>query len=143
MLVNHILNTKGCEVITIGPTATLERLLQLLTVRNVGAAVVVEKDRLVGIVSERDVVRRLALDGKWALDLQVAAVMTRDLVTCSPSDTLHDVMSLMTDRRCRHVPVIAEDGLMQGLVSIGDVVKHRVEELDAEAQLLRDYVQAR
>jgi CBS domain-containing protein len=111
--------------------------------RGIGALVVSgERAPLVGILSERDIVRALASSGAQALDLPVRSIMSSQVVTCNESETLDRLMKLMTDRRIRHVPVV-EDGVLTGMISIGDVVKHRVEQLENDKRDLLEYVSAR
>jgi CBS domain-containing protein len=140
VLADQILARKGRDVATIGPDATVTEALAELARRNVGALVVTADGATVdGILSERDVVRRLAVDGAAVLDRPVADVMVTEVTTCPGTTTTPELMALMTDRRVRHVPVLA-DGRLAGIVSIGDVVKTRVDELEAEAHQLADYI---
>ena len=142
MLVETILNAKGRAVATVRPDLTLRKLALLLADKRIGAAVVTDaQERLVGIVSERDVVRAIAQEGERALGLPVADVMTREVRTCRPEDTVEHLMAVMTDGRLRHLPVLV-DGRLGGIVSVGDVVKSRIEESELEARSLRDYVMA-
>ena len=130
------------KVVTVAPDATVRELLGLLAEHNVGALVVSGDGETVdGIVSERDVVRRLHSDTEL-LNATVESIMTGDVYTCTPDDPLDDMMSLMTQRRIRHVPVCEDDRLV-GIVSIGDVVKHRMDELEMEANVLRDVAVSR
>lgn len=140
MRIRDVLQSKGSStVITIAPEATVRDLLALLSEHNIGALVVSEDGAVpAGIVSERDVVRRLGTDAA-VLDLQVAEIMTADIRVCEPGDKLDDLMGLMTQHRIRHVPVL-EDGILVGLVSIGDAVKMRMGELEFERDQLNDYV---
>ena len=128
---------------TIPPTATVRDLLGLLAEQRIGAAVVTSDDAIVGIVSERDVVRRLADDAGGLLDRQVAEIMTVDVVTCSKETSVEDLARTMTERRIRHVPVVDADGALVGIVSIGDVVKSRISELEGERDDLVGYIGAR
>ncbi len=138
MNVEGILRSKGASVVTIKPEATVEDLVQGLREERIGAMVVSEDGRSVlGIVSERDVVRGLAERGPRVLETRVAELMTRDVVSCSPHDTVKQVMAEMTRRRVRHLPVVA-DGVLGGIVSIGDVVKNRLEEMETETNVLRE-----
>jgi CBS domain-containing protein len=142
MLVKAILEHKGAEVATIAPEATVKAASVMLHGRRIGALVVVEASgRVAGIVSERDIVAAVALRGERALDLRLADVMTREVITCRPDDTVSHLMTVMTARRIRHIPVTVE-GKLAGIVSIGDVVKSRIEETELEARSLRDYVMA-
>ena len=127
------------DVITIKPDATVRELIALLAKHNIGALVVSTDGASVdGIVSERDVVRRLH-ELESVVDLPVSAIMTSDVQTCTVDDSVHDLMKVMTDRRFRHLPVVA-DGRLAGIVSIGDVVKHRMSELEFERDQLDSYV---
>ena len=141
MTVKAILSAKGGEVITIEPTAKLAAAARVLASRNIGALVVTGADRrVVGIVSERDIVHELAAHGAASLDLPLTDVMTREVVTCRISDTVTSVMERMTAGKFRHLPVV-EQGRLAGIVSIGDVVKHRLEDMEREQSALRDYIQ--
>lgn len=140
MLVATIINQKGSNVATISPQASLADAASELRLRSVGALVVSSDGRAIqGIVSERDIVRRLAERGQTALGESVESVMTSEVRTCSPEDTCDDLMRTMTEHRTRHLPVRV-DGMLAGIVSIGDVVKHRVDELEQEARTLHDYI---
>ena len=142
MTVKAILSRKGTEVVTIEPTATVGDAVKLLNERRIGAVVVAGADRrIAGIISERDVVRVLALRGAQALDTAVADTMTRRVVTCSHNETVVDLMKRMTDGKFRHVPVIEEERLV-GIISIGDVVKSRLEEMERETEAMRDYIRS-
>ena len=141
MTVKAILEAKGGSVITIDPTASLEEAAKILADRRIGALVVTgPEQRIVGIVSERDIVAMLAARGCHAFDVPLTAVMTRKVTTCSPSDTISTIMERMTDGKFRHVPVV-EQGKLTGIISIGDVVKHRLQEMENEQNALRDYIQ--
>jgi CBS domain-containing protein len=141
MIVKTILSTKGSEVITIGPTATLEEAIAVLAKRRIGAVVVLgAEDRVIGILSERDIVRALSERGASALKEPLAQTMTRVVVTCGEADTVSDLMERMTRGRFRHIPVLEQDHLI-GIISIGDVVKHRLGEMERESEALRDYIQ--
>jgi CBS domain-containing protein len=140
MTVNDILLHKGSEVITIEPTATVGAAVRMLAQRRVGALLVTGADRrIVGIISERDIVRVLDETGPAVLDSPVAEVMTRKVVTCGRHETIAEIMERITGGRFRHVPVI-EDGRLAGIVSIGDVVKARLSELEHEQTALREYI---
>jgi CBS domain-containing protein len=141
MTVKAILSVKGTVVLTIEPTTNLAAAAKLLAERKIGALVVTGPDqRVVGIVSERDIVQELAAHGPAALDLALTEVMTRKVTTCSASDTISSVMERMTAGKFRHLPVL-EQGRLAGIVSIGDVVKHRLQEMEREQSALRDYIQ--
>ena len=141
MLIEHILATKGPEVVTVPSSTTVAEATAKLTQFRIGAVIVSDDDgaTATGILSERDIVRALADEGAAALDRRVAEVMTVEVHTCEPTATLEDLMEAMTARRIRHIPVVA-DGRLVGVVSIGDVVKHRLGELATEAQTLHEYV---
>jgi CBS domain-containing protein len=129
----------GPGVATTTPTATIGELLALLHRYNVGALPVVDGRELVGIVSERDVVRHLHERGRDLLDATVGDVMTADVVTCSPRDRAADLARVMTERRIRHLPVCDDRGLI-GIVSIGDLVKARIDQLENEREQLASYI---
>ena len=139
MRIADILRTKGSEVATVTETTTVTSFLNELTVHNIGAMVVMNPDGVCGIVSERDVVRKLHHHGPDLLARPVGEIMTTDMVTCSPEDRIDDLAALMTNNRVRHIPVL-ENGRLVGIVSLGDVVKHRMEELQAERQQLQAYI---
>ena len=142
MHVSDILKTKGDEVVSTGPGESVAATVRLLNVKNIGAAVVRDAHgAVIGIISERDVIRSIAANGERALEMQVRDVMTSDVKSCKTTDTISEVMKVMTVNRFRHLPVI-EDGKLKGIVSIGDVVKHRLDETEMEARVLRDYVVA-
>jgi CBS domain-containing protein len=141
MTVKSILSNKGGDVITIDPNATLEAAIALLAERRIGAVVVLGPERrVIGILSERDIVRALAEKGAAALTTPLAQVMTRKVSTCTELDTVSEIMEQMTAGKFRHVPVVDQDRLV-GIVSIGDVVKHRLGEMERESEALRDYIQ--
>ena len=142
MLIADILRGKavGPDVATTASSASLPELLALLTRYNVGALPVVDGGELVGIVSERDVVRQLHERGRDLLDATVADLMTADVITCSPQDRAADLARVMTERRIRHLPV-CDDGGLCGIVSIGDLVKNRIDELEREREQLASYIQ--
>jgi len=142
MFVADILKTKSADVISIGPEATVDEAARLLTKHRIGAVVVLDDaGALVGVFSERDIIRGLAAEGAGALKRPVSRLMTREVVITAPDKSIAEVMQVMTERRFRHLPVVA-DGALKGMISIGDVVKHRLVETEAEAQALRDYVLA-
>ena len=141
MIVKSILSAKGSDVISIEPTATLETGVAMLAKHRIGALLVFGPDRrVIGILSERDIVRVLAERGAAALKEPLSQVMTRNVVTCSQSDSVGVLMERMTTGRFRHLPVVEQDQVI-GLVSIGDVVKHRLQEIEEEAGARRDYIQ--
>jgi CBS domain-containing protein len=140
MNVETILRTKGREVATIRPGETVASAADMLISRNIGALVVSENGQSVdGIISERDIVHGLTDRGADLLSLEVAEVMTRRVVTCDPGDTIDQLMAEMTNRRIRHFPVV-EDGRLCGIISIGDVVKSRLDEVEYEARSLRSFI---
>jgi CBS domain-containing protein len=141
MTVKAILARKGTDVVTAEPNATLGEVVRVLSARRIGAVVVTGADRrIVGILSERDVVRVLGEKGASVLDQPIADVMTRKVTTCSLGDTIIELMERMTEGKFRHVPVV-DQGRLAGIVSIGDVVKWRVHEMEDESAALRDYIQ--
>lgn len=141
MIVKTILSAKGSDVISIEPTATLETAVRTLADRRIGALLVLGTDRrVIGILSERDIVRVLAEQGAGALSQPLSQVMTRKVVTCNSSETIGVIMERMTAGKFRHVPVVEQDQVI-GVVSIGDVVKYRLQEMEHESAALRDYIQ--
>lgn len=141
MLIQHILATKGGDVLAVRSADTVAQAVAVLRTNRIGAVIVSDDDgvTVAGILSERDIVRVLADEGPASLDQPVSSVMTADVFTCGPTATLEELMGTMTERRIRHIPVVADSRLV-GVISIGDVVKHRVGELAQEAQTLHDYV---
>ena len=140
MKVESILAQKGTEVITTGPDVGLADAAKLLTDRRIGAVIVTDPPgQVVGILSERDIVRTLAARREDTIGFKVADAMTRNVITCAPEDSISGLMALMTERRFRHVPVKDGDRLV-GLISLGDVVKYRVDEVEREATAMRDYI---
>ncbi|GAA2737681.1 CBS domain-containing protein [Pedococcus aerophilus] len=132
---------KGDQVVTVRPDETVERLLQLLDEHRIGAVVVSTDETAVdGIVSERDIVRHLHSKGAAVLALPISAIMTAEVTTCDPEVAIEDLARTMTDLRIRHVPVVVE-GRLQAIVSIGDIVKHRIDELQTERDQLVGYIQ--
>ena len=140
MTVSIILAAKGREVVSVEPNATLSAAVALLAAKRIGAVLVLGVDhRIVGILSERDIVRALAERGAGALDEPVSRVMTRKVSTCTEGETIASIMERMTEGKFRHVPVV-EQGKLVGMVSIGDVVKHRVAEMERDSAAMRDYI---
>jgi CBS domain-containing protein len=141
MRISEVIRRKGAAVVTIRPDATVADLLAQLDEHHIGALVVSEDGgrTVSGIVTERDVVRELHHRGPVVLDVQVAEVMTVEVQTCLPEDHLEDLARRMTDLRIRHLPVVV-DGELKAIVSIGDIVKNRIDELQAERDHLADYV---
>ena len=139
MRISEVLHTKGADVVTITPDAGVRDLISLLAEHNVGALIVSTDGTTVdGIVSERDVVRHLHHDGT-VINNTVGAIMTTSVETCALDTPLDDLMKVMTERRIRHVPVV-EDGALVGIVSIGDIVKHRIDQLQFERDQLDSYL---
>ncbi|MEL6374580.1 MAG: CBS domain-containing protein [Pseudomonadota bacterium] len=140
MNVASILNEKGRAVITAREDVSLADIVEILARRRIGAVVIVDAaDRAVGIVSERDIIRRLARDGAVCLSENVRGTMTRELVTGTLGDTLDDLTTKMSEGRFRHLPIVSQDGLC-GIVSASDVVKFRAAEVEMEAESLRSYI---
>jgi CBS domain-containing protein len=139
MRIADVLRNKGSNVATVGPTASVTEMVAELAAHNVGALPVVDGDRLVGIVSERDVVRRLHAGGAALLEASVGEIMTTEVTTCSPEDRVADLAAVMTARRFRHLPVVV-DGKLIGIVSIGDLVKARIDLLESEREQLQSYI---
>jgi CBS domain-containing protein len=140
MTVKGILSRKGNSVVTLEPNASLATAIKVLAERRIGALVITGADhRIVGILSERDIVRTLAERGPAALSEPLADVMTRKVVTCTQTETVCEIMELMTSGKFRHIPVV-EQGRLVGIVSIGDIVKSRVEEMEKESAALQDYI---
>lgn len=140
MFVRQILAGKGDHIVSIDPTARITDVVALMSRERVGAVVVLEGDgSIAGIVSERDITRHLAEHGNELLEMSADRIMTREVVTCGPDDGIDKLMAKMTRGRFRHLPVV-EQGKIVGIVSIGDIVKHRLEELESEASLLQGYI---
>jgi CBS domain-containing protein len=140
MRISDVLRVKGAQVVTITPDTTVERLVAVLTEQRIGAVVVSHDGISVdGIVSERDIVRALARQGTAVMSQRVTAIYTADVHTVTPDTELEDVARMMTERRIRHAPVTVDGGL-RGIVSIGDVVKTRIGELETERAALTDYI---
>lgn len=142
MRISDVVRRKGGDVITVRSEASVVELLDLLSQHRIGAVVVSDDGETVhGIVSERDIVRHLRTDGAALLEAPVSQIMTSEVHTCAPEDSLADLESAMTERRFRHVPVVV-DGKLVAIVSIGDVVKNRIDDLQAERDQLRTYIQS-
>jgi CBS domain-containing protein len=140
MKVKAILAAKGGGIICIEPTADLAAAAKLLSTHRIGVVVIRGAgDRLAGILSERDIVRAVAEHGAAALTLPVGQIMTREVATCTEDDTCATIMEHMTQRKFRHMPVMSR-GEMVGLISIGDIVKQRVDEIERESEAMRDYI---
>ncbi|HEV7373011.1 CBS domain-containing protein [Arenibaculum sp.] len=139
MHVAAVLKRKGSHVVSTDPGRTVGDIVEMLADNRIGAVLVLDGGRVVGIVSERDVIRGIAEHGPAVLGHRVDTLMTRDVLHCRPTDTMAELMAVMTERRVRHLPVIA-DGEVAGMVSIGDVVKQRLDEAELEVETLRSYV---
>ncbi len=139
MLVSDILNHKGREVLTVSPEDPLEAVVALLTQRRIGAVVVMDGQDIAGIVSERDIVRCIAAHGMDGLARKARDAMTSEVMTCGEDDRIEEIMARMTEGRFRHMPVL-NAGLLIGIVSIGDVVKARLEQYERETQAMREYI---
>ncbi|TSD95997.1 CBS domain-containing protein [Skermania sp. ID1734] len=139
MRISEILRHKGTSVATVAPNTTVAELLAVLDEHNIGAVVVTEDDQVVGIVSERDVVRRLHDHGANLLSMPVCGIMTSEVVVCEVDDTVDELAETMTERRVRHMPVMT-DGRLAGIVSIGDVVKSRIRQLETDRSHLESYI---
>ncbi len=137
-----ILKGKGHEVVTVTPEDTVREAAQILDQRRIGAAVVTNKDgKVCGVLSERDVARQVARQGADALQMPVSKCMTCDVITAKPGDTVDELLSCMTNRRIRHLPVMDDEHLV-GVISIGDVVKRKIAETEAEAEAMKAYISA-
>ena len=140
MTVKSILEEKGRDVVTLSPSETIESAIRTLAERRIGALVIVTGDnRIAGILSERDVVRIIAAEGVEALKKPLSTAMTARVRTCSENHTVHDVMETMTEGRFRHMPV-ESSGRLVGIISIGDVVKRRIREVEQEAEDIKAYI---
>jgi CBS domain-containing protein len=140
MTISIILASKGREVVTIAPSASLASAVGLLVEKRIGAVLILGADRrVVGILSERDVVRALAERGAGALEEPVSQTMTRKVSTCNENESVFNIMERMTDDRSRHVPVV-DQGKLVGIVSIGDVVKHRLQEMERDSAAMHNYI---
>ena len=140
MNVDQVIRKKGRHVETISPQLSISGAVKQLAEQNIGALIVVnDQEELVGVVSERDVIRCLAGRGSRILNREVQEIMSRGVVTCGLNDTVSQAMKIMTDRRMRHLPVL-DNGRLVGMISIGDLVKHRVAEIEFETRFINDYV---
>lgn len=139
MTVRAILDAKGRQVASVGPDTSVASAIKTLSDRHIGSLLVMAGGKLEGILSERDIVRELGKRGAALLEEPVRSVMTPKVLTCQRSDTVGHIMEMMTNGKFRHVPVV-EDGKVIGLISIGDVVKHRVAEFEKEREALTDYI---
>ena len=142
MHVSEILKNKGSDVVTKGPNDTVLEIARLLSTKHIGAIVIRDvRSAVIGIISERGIIHAIAVHGEQALAMTARDVMTHEVISCTTDDIITGVMKTMTIRRVRHVPVI-EDGALKGMVSIGDIVKNRLDETALEARVMRDYVRA-
>lgn len=142
MIVKSIIDNKGRDVVTLEPGVSLDEAAQLLAGRRIGAVVVLGAGGSVaGILSERDIVRVIAERGTGAMKEKVSQVMTRKVVTCTLDESIHSIMERMTAGKFRHMPVV-EKGKLAGIISIGDVVKHRIVEMEQESDALKTYIQS-
>lgn len=139
MLVESVLKAKGNAVVTIAAETTVGEAAKLLAAKRIGALVVMDGDRLAGILSERDIVRGMAENGETIYRMPVSVLMSREVLVCGPADSVESLMATMTHRRVRHLPVLVDDRLV-GIVTIGDVVKTRLDEATMEVDSLRSYV---
>src|SRR5579862_1098044 len=140
--VSSVLNHKGHDVVTVTPEQTVKAVVKVLAQHRIGAVPVVnERGQIIGIISERDIIRGMSQHADAVLTLPAEQLMTREVKTCSSEDQLVDLMEVMTLQRIRHLPVV-ENGSLQGIVSIGDVVKQRIEEVQTEAEQLRNYIRS-
>jgi CBS domain-containing protein len=140
MAVAHILRQKGSDVVTVSPSDSVQTIVGLLASHRIGAVVVLDgKGSIAGIVSERDIVRAMASDPAGVMTRTAADIMTAKVMTCEPGDSEADLMQLMTENRIRHLPVVAE-GRLAGMISIGDVVKLRMESIEREAEEMKTYI---
>ena len=140
MTVATILKTKGNNIVTANVGESVADTAVLLAKYKIGAVLVLDKTgKVTGVLSERDIVRALAASGSGCLNQNVEDLMTKDVICCAPSDTIDEVMALMTDRRIRHLPVM-DGSELKGFISIGDVVKRRISDVEQEAAAMRDYI---
>ena len=140
MAVTHILRQKGSDVVTVSPSDSVQTIVGLLASHRIGAVVVLDgKGAIAGIVSERDIVRAMASDPAGVMSRTAKDIMTAKVMTCEPGDSEADLMQLMTENRIRHLPVVA-DGRLAGMISIGDVVKLRMESIEREAEEMKTYI---
>jgi CBS domain-containing protein len=141
MTIRAILEHKGGGVVQIAPDHSVMDAVRTLREHRIGAVLVMEGDMIAGVLSERDVVRAIGHHGAGALNLAVSAVMTSPVITCGPTDSVATAMGMMTERRFRHLPVV-DQGRLVGMVSIGDLVKQRIDDSEREAAALKDYIAA-
>ena len=140
MLVSDLIKEKGAGVVTTRPATTVAQAADIIANKRIGAVVVTEIDnKVVGIISERDIVNGLSKSGANLLTLPVSDVMTRDVFTCATTEDVNQLRREMTSRRARHIPIVEDEKLI-GIISIGDIVKNRLDELEDETQQMRDYI---
>ncbi len=139
MSVASILEHKGSEVFTVAPTTTVDKVVSFLAEKRIGAIVITDGTELLGIISERDIVQGLSEQGPKIMSFPVSALMTTNIVTCTRQEPIENIMARMTQGRFRHMPVMEGNRLI-GIVSIGDVVKNRISDLEYETQAMRDYI---
>ncbi|MFT3730875.1 MAG: CBS domain-containing protein [Hyphomicrobium sp.] len=139
MIIGQILKSKGRSVMTAAPDDLIQEITLRLASRKIGAIIILEGSKVVGIISERDIIRLVAEHGAKALSMSARDGMTRDVISCSRDCTLDEIMETMTKGRFRHLPVI-EDGNLVGIISIGDVVKHHTAEVELEVTAMRGYL---
>jgi CBS domain-containing protein len=141
MYVKNILKRKGSNVISISPESTLLETAKVLRENKIGAILVCDKKgKMCGVISERDIVIAVAKSGGGVLEKKISDYMTTGVYTCKAEDSIKNVMEVMSSRRIRHLPVVGDDGSIIGMISIGDVVKERITETEAEAEALKAYI---
>ena len=140
MIVSQLLKSKGYQVYTVSEETNINEISRILSEKRIGVAVIInESKNVIGIISERDIIRGLSQYGEKVLDMPSKALMTKNVITSGLDSHIHELMREMTNSRIRHMPIV-EDEKLVGLISIGDVVKNRVEELQAEGDMLREYI---
>ena len=140
MIVSQLLKSKGYQVYTVSEETNINEISRILSEKRIGVAVIInESKNVIGIISERDIIRGLSQYGEKVLDMPSKALMTKNVITSGLASHIHELMREMTNSRIRHMPIV-EDEKLVGLISIGDVVKNRVEELQAEGDMLREYI---
>ena len=140
MIVSQLLKSKGCQVYTVSEETNINEISRILSEKRIGVAVIInESKNVIGIISERDIIRGLSKYGEKVLDMPSKALMTKNVITSGLDSHIDELMREMTNSRIRHMPIV-EDEKLVGLISIGDVVKNRVEELKAEGDMLREYI---
>ena len=142
MLIETILKHKGGNVLTVSADASLFEVASVLDQKRIGAVVAVNaQGELAGVLSERDIVRQFARHGEAAIEMPVSDAMTRGVITADPSETIDVCLARMSDRRIRHLPIVS-DGTLRGIISIGDLVKHKIDEVAAEAEAMTSYIKS-